>query len=95
MSTDVATSLSERLGAVERLIQLFRPERMVHLVVTSISLVMLLFSAAVLIYRSSADMTVLTGLFGSSGLITYSAARLLKMWDQALQVLQVSKDAGK
>jgi hypothetical protein len=35
-------------------------------------------------------MVVLTGLFGSSGLIAYSIGRLLRMWDQALQALQVS-----
>ncbi len=92
MPPSPGSDLSERLQAVERLIQLFKLERMVHLLVTTISLGMLLTSAAVLIVRSGADLTVLTGLFGSSGLITYSAGRLLKMWDQALQVLQVSKE---
>ena len=82
-------NLTERLDAVERLVQMFRIERIVHLLVTSISLAMLLFSAGVLIYRAGADIPVLVGLFGSSGLISYSAGRLLKMWDQALQVLQV------
>lgn len=88
-------TLAERLQVVERLVQLFRMERIVHLLVTTISLAMLLTSAALLIYRSGAEtgahVTALTGLFGASGLITYSANRLLRMWDQALHVLQVSK----
>jgi hypothetical protein len=85
-------TLAERLEAVERLIHLFRLERMVHLLVTSISLVMLLISAGVLLYRAGPDMmVVLTGLFGSSGLMAYSVGRLLRMWDQALQALQVTQ----
>lgn len=92
----VATAtLTERLQALEHLVRLFRLERIIHLAVMSISVLMLLSSAALLIYRSSADIAAilpaLTGLFGSSGLITYSAGRLLKMWDQALQVLQLTK----
>lgn len=90
MPAAIDASLAERLSAVERLVHLFRLERMVHLFVTSISLVMLLASAALLLSRSGPDMVVLTGLFGSSGLIAYSVGRLLRMWDQALQALQVS-----
>jgi hypothetical protein len=90
MPAAVDATLAERLAVVERLIHLFRLERMVHLLVTSISLIMLLASAGVLLFRSGPDMVVLTGLFGSSGLIAYSIGRLLRMWDQALQALQVS-----
>lgn len=75
------------MDAVERLTKLFRLERMVHLAVTSISLLMLLLSAGVLMYKGKAGTAELAGLFGSSGLITYSAGRLLFMWNQALQLL--------
>lgn len=80
-------NLSARMDAVERLTKLFRLERMVHLAVTSISLLMLLLSAGVLMYKGKAGPAELAGLFGSSGLITYSAGRLLFMWNQALQLL--------
>ena len=75
------------MDAVERLTALFRMERLVHLFVTCLSLVMLLASAGVLLYRGQAGSAELTGLFGSSGLITYSAGRLLFMWNQALRLL--------
>ena len=75
------------MDAVERLTHLFKVERLVHLGVTSISLLMLLASAGVLIFKGSAGPAELTGLFGSSGLITYSAGRLLFMWTQALRLL--------
>src|SRR5262249_39408722 len=79
--------LAAKMDAVERLTRLFRLERLVHLGVTSVSLVMLLTSAGVLMFRGTAGPAELTGLFGSSGLITYSAGRLLFMWTQALRLL--------
>jgi uncharacterized membrane protein (UPF0136 family) len=82
-----------RMDAVERLVALFRMERIVHLVVTTISLTMLLGSAAYLIVQSRADTPTLVALFGSSGLITYSANRLLRMWDQALEILIEESEA--
>lgn len=79
--------LTSRMDAVERLVDLFYVERMVHLTVTSISLALLLGSAVYLIIIHEASLNILFGLFGSSGLIAYSSARLLRMWNQALAVL--------
>lgn len=79
--------IKERMDAVERLTKLFRLERIVHLGVTSLSLLILLTSAGVLLYEGKAGPAELTGLFGSSGLITYSAGRLLVMWNEALKLL--------
>lgn len=81
------TDLQDKLDAVKQLTQLFKVERMVHLGVTSVALVMLLASAAVLLSTRHAGVQELSGLFGSSGLITYSASRLLTMWNQALRLL--------
>jgi hypothetical protein len=78
--------LKERMDAVERLTNLFRLERMVHLAVTVISLTVLLTCAGVLLYKRTGLVEVI-GLFGSSGVITYSAGRLLFMWSQALRLL--------
>jgi hypothetical protein len=81
------SSINSRMAAVERLTALFRLERMVHLGITSVSLALLLVCAGVLLVRGQAGPAELTGLFGSSGLITYSAGRLLFMWNQALRLL--------
>jgi len=81
------TELQDRLHAVERLTKLFKLERMVHLGVTSIALLMLLASAGSLIYHGKAEQAELVAMFGSSGLITYTAGRLLHMWNQALRLL--------
>jgi len=79
--------MKARMDAVERLTNLFRWERMVYLIVTGLSLAMLLTSAGVLLAHGKAGTAELTGLFGSSGLITYSTGRLLFMWNQALKLL--------
>lgn len=79
--------ISSRMDAVERLIELFRLERMVHLTVTSISLVLILGSAVRVIWFNEADLVSLGGFFESSGLVGYSSARLLRMWNDALEVL--------
>jgi hypothetical protein len=85
------SSLDDKLKVVQGLVKLFQAERMVHLTTTIISLLMLLASASFLIWKSSADPATLTLIFGSSGLITYSANRLLRMWDQAIKLMLESK----
>ena len=87
--------LKARMDAVERLTKLFKAERMVHLGVTTISLAMLLASAGVLLFKGKAGTAELTGLFGSAGLITYSASRLLVMWNQALRLLAGETTGGQ
>jgi tetratricopeptide (TPR) repeat protein len=89
-----APDIKARMDAVERLTKLFQLERMVHLGVTGLSLIMLLTSAGVLLYKGKAGPAELTGLFGSSGLITYSAGRLLFMWNEALKLLGATSDSG-
>ena len=84
MSTE---DLNARMEAVERLTKLFRMERLVYLIITTMSLGVLLTSAITLLVEKRAGNVELTGLFGSSGLITYSTGRLLKMWNQALQLI--------
>ena len=79
--------INARMDAVERLTKLFRLERLVYLIITTMSLAILLVSAGILLIHKSAGTIELTGLFGSSGLITYSTGRLLAMWNQALQLL--------
>ena len=79
--------LESRYLVVEKLTKLFKVERMVHLVVTSVSLVMLLLSAGSLILKGTAGSVELSLMFGSSGLITYTAGRLLQMWNNALKII--------
>lgn len=79
--------LKARTDAVERLTNLFKAERMAYLAMTGLSVAILITSAGVLIVRKGAGYGAITGLFGSSGMITYTTGRLLYMWNQALRLL--------
>jgi hypothetical protein len=85
-------SIEKRMEVVEKLTKLFKFERMVYLGVTVISLIMLLASGVSLIIKGQAGMAELSLLFGSSGLITYTAGRLLFMWNEALKRLMPTSE---
>ena len=87
--------LEARMEVVERLTALFKAERLVHLAVTTVSLAILIASFLVLLYRKQAGQAELTMMFGSSGLITYSASRLLYMWTQAVRIIVTGNGGGK
>ena len=91
----MSDDLNQRMDAVERLTNLFRTERLVYLVTTAISLLMLVGSALSLMLRNQAGTPELTMLFGSSGLISYTAGRLLFMWNEALKRLMPASDEAK
>jgi hypothetical protein len=83
--------LNDRYLLVEKLIRLFHFERIVHLVITVVSLIVLLVAIGMMIYHQQADKTALSLTFGSSGLVTYTGGKLLKMWDQALKIIVEGK----
>lgn len=91
----MSEDLKIRMETVERLTQLFKTERMVYLIITIISLLMLVGSGLSLIIRNKAGTPELTTLFGSSGLITYTAGRLLFMWSEALKRLMPHSEDKK
>ncbi len=88
-----SSDLQERLQVVERLTELFKFERYVYLGVTLTSLIVLLASGISLIIKDDSSAAVLTLLFGSSGLITYSTGRLLRMWNEALRTVIPGRDS--
>ncbi len=87
------SELNARVKAVERMVGLFKMERQFYLAITLLSL-FLLIGAGIYLFITGEDTTAkisaLSAMFGSSGLLTYSAGRLLKMWDQALNMLNSS-----
>lgn len=87
------TEKDETLEKVRQLLDIFRMERTVYVVVTLIALLVLLACAVFLIFvRSTSDsIAVGLGLFGSSGAITFTVSRLLTMYNQAFRVVFESK----
>lgn len=76
-----------RVAAVERLAALFKVERFVYLGVTTASFLLLVAVATRMLYQGTAQVTEWALLFGSSGLITITANRVLQMWSQALRLV--------
>lgn len=76
------------------LIDKFRLERIVYLIATGISIIMLFVSAILLIIQQSTSPEILVLLFGSTGLIGYSVNRLMRMFDQTLEIIASSKVKG-
>lgn len=90
MEPQIRTVLDETLNALDRLLNLFRIERIVHLVAGVLAFLMLLYAMGLLIFRSQAnlDTTLLVSLFGSSGLIAVSSARITYFFNKAFKLVE-------
>jgi len=88
MDTHAKESLTETLNALDRLLHLFRFERILHLVVGVIGFLLLVYSMALLLSRKDVDTTLLVSLFGSSGLITVSSARITYFFNKAFKLVE-------
>ena len=82
-----AQAMRERLEVVRELIGIFKFERVVYMTITVVAFIALLASAIAVLFREKADWTQFSLLFGSAGAISYTCARLLRMWSDALQVI--------
>lgn len=76
-----------KLDMLKELNSIFRPERVVHLCVTLVSAVVLLTCGVIVAVKDQSRYPELTGLFGSTGALTYTTGKILSMWDKALKVI--------
>jgi len=79
------------------MVALFKMERVVYLIITLVSVIILIATAVSLIISSDdqENTIAIMGLFGSTGGITYSTGRLLKMWSEAMDLIKgVLQNAG-
>ncbi|MEZ4453869.1 MAG: hypothetical protein R3B09_30715 [Nannocystaceae bacterium] len=88
------THLASRVTAIKDLLDAFRFERAVYLGITMMSLLVLLGCALSLMFGSRDKTVEAVGLFSSSGAITYTTGRLLRMWSDALRILTENTKAG-
>jgi len=82
--------LERTVTAIKELVKLFKTERAVYLIITLVSVGVLITTAVKLIIYSDTDKHTMEimGLFSSTGGIVYSTGRLLKMWSEAMQLIQ-------
>jgi hypothetical protein len=82
--------VQQTVNAIKELVALFKTERLVYLGITLISVSVLIVTAITLLLKSESQENTIAimGLFGSSGGIVYSTGRLLRMWSEAMQLVQ-------
>ena len=94
----IMSEIDKTVKAIKELVALFKTERTVYMIITLISVLILIGTALMLIVRSESQENTIAvmGLFGSTGGIVYSTGRLLKMWSEAMQLIQkvIEKDNG-
>ena len=76
--------LDSKLQAVKFLLEAFKLERFVYLIICCVSIGMLIVVALMQLNSGKADTAMMIGLFMPTGALAYSVGRILKMWNQAL-----------
>jgi uncharacterized membrane protein len=67
---------------------LFRIERMLHLIIGVVGFVLLVYAIVLLLNHEEVNTTLLVALFGSSGLITVSSARITYFFNRAFKLVE-------
>jgi drug/metabolite transporter (DMT)-like permease len=87
MPKEVPTgTIQDRVQAVERLTELFRAERFVYLGFAVAAFLLLIVCVIAALVKDESTSSVL-GAFGSSGVVTFTSARAIVMWNRALAVV--------
>jgi len=88
MNPEIKEMLTETLNALERLLNIFRIERIIHLIIGAVAFLMLLYAIVLLISSKDVTSSLLVSLFGSSGLIAASSARITYFFNKAFGLIE-------
>ncbi len=80
--------LGAALDALDRLLKMFMVERYVYLALTAFSFLLLLYTAYLLVTKDSIDTQMLVAIFGSTGLIAASSARISWFFNRAFSLIE-------
>jgi hypothetical protein len=77
-------------AAIERLLNLFRFERFAYLALCGLSALGLAICIVLYLFRADGEKALpeVIGMFSSSGVIAVSIGQVLKMWSQALAIVE-------
>lgn len=84
--------IDRRVLAVKELLEAFKLERILYLIISCIAVAVLLTIAIFIMIKKPGNMEWFIGLFVPAGAITYSIGRILKMWNQALTFVNNQKE---
>lgn len=80
--------LEAALNALDRLLRMFMVERYVYLALTVLSFGLLLYAGYLLIVTQAANTEVLVAVFGGSGLVAASSARISWFFNRAFSLIE-------
>ena len=80
--------LTAALDALDRLLKMFMVERYVYLGLTAFSFLLLLYTAYLLVTTDAVDTQMLVAIFGSTGLIAASSARISWFFNRAFSLIE-------
>lgn len=80
--------LTSALDALDRLLKMFMIERYVYLLLTAFSFVLLIYTAFLLVTKEGANTQMLVAIFGSTGLIAASSARISWFFNRAFTLIE-------
>ena len=80
--------LKSTLDAMERLLNMFRFERHIHLFIGVVAFLMLIYAIVLLVKAEGVSTELLVSLFGSAGLITVSSARITFFFNKAFTLVE-------
>lgn len=80
--------LSTALDALDRLLKMFMVERYVYLGLTAFSFLLLIYTAYLLVTKDNIDTQMLVAIFGSTGLIAASSARISWFFNRAFTLIE-------
>lgn len=76
------------LNALDRLLRMFTIERYVYLALTAVSFLLLLYAGFLIATAKEANTEVLVAVFGSSGLVAASSARISWFFNRAFTLIE-------
>lgn len=80
--------LEATLNALDRLLKMFMVERYLYLALTALSFGLLLYAGYLMISTKSLNTEVLVAVFGGSGLVAASSARISWFFNRAFSLVE-------
>ena len=80
--------LDAALKALRELLHIFRVERYVYLALTGLAFLLLLYVGMLMFTTKEVDRTTLVAVFGSSGLVAASSARVSLFFNKAFTLIE-------
>lgn len=81
-------SNDELITIIKELVKTFHLERILYSIATTLAFLLLLFCAIYLLCIDIKQIQAIVGMCGSTGVIAFTCGKFLKMWDDAIKLVQ-------